>query len=740
MGKTSSSIEAFAELKTFGEANRLLVLAPKRVALNSWPDERRKFRESFGHLSIEAAIGTPDERLAALRSNPDILTINYDNIGWLMQQYGEHWPFDMVVADECFPAGTLVTVREGQCPIESIKPGTEVLTRKGFKRVTRTYRKRTESLVEVRTFDGARVVCTPSHRFWTTSGWKEAQELRATDTLCSLVQKVRNPILHSEKPRWTVDGSFLRSQLSQQFCFEESHTPGKPPTFQPSIGQLASRERLLEQGCSDASIDTGEIEQSAEGARLAASRWARRERAWDESSGAVGLRTSCRGVGLELTNTYAGFARAQNTDELQTGLRVAGSQNRFGDRRHFSQGLQDSGRGQKEDPCFGRTRVAGVSAFECASGTTVFDLEVEDAHEFFAGGILVHNCTRLKGLRVSLQQRQKKDGTMGKVFLAGQGSKRAKTLASVAHAKVRRWVNLTGSPAPNGLQDLWGVQWYVDAGKRLMTSFDGFSKRWFRPDWGSSKEQQRMSPLPHAQGEIERLLAQTSITVDARDWFDIKEPIERHIMIDLPPAARKQYDEMQRDLFTWIEQHPLEAFSAGTKATKCLQLASGSVILDRDGNWLPVHDEKLEALKSIVEETTGENLLVAYQYRADVERILKAFPFARKLDANPQTLRDFQDGKIRMLLAHPKSAGHGLDMQHNCHIMVDYSSGFNLEEDEQIIERIGPTRQAQMGRKIDVWRYRIVARDTLEETAVLPALKRKMDVQDALKAAMKTTR
>lgn len=449
MGKTSSSIAAFSELQLFGEAGRALVLAPKRVAITSWPDEIGKFRESFGHLKIAAAIGTPEQRLAALRSNPDILTINYENIPWLIEQYGDHWPFDTVFADE---------------------------------------------------------------------------------------------------------------------------------------------------------------------------------------------------------------------------------------------------------------------------------------------------STRLKGLRVSLQQCQRKDGTMGKVFIAGQGASRAKALAAVAHTKIRRWVNLTGSPAPNGLQDLWGQQWFVDAGKRLQTSFSGFNQRWFRPAWGSTPEQQRFEPLPHAQPEIERLLRQCSITVDAKDWFDIKKPVEAHIEIDLPPAARKQYEQMQDELFTWIDAHPLEAFNAGTRMLKCLQIASGSVIVDDKGAWAAVHDQKLQALESLVEENSGENLLVAYQFRADAERILKAFPFARMLDANPQTVRDFQQGNIRMLLAHPKSAGHGLDLQHNCRILVDYSSGWNLEEDEQIVERIGPTRQAQIGKNVAVHRYRIIARDTIEQTAVLPALARKMNMQDALKDAMKISR
>lgn len=338
-----------------------------------------------------------------------------------------------------------------------------------------------------------------------------------------------------------------------------------------------------------------------------------------------------------------------------------------------------------------------------------------------------------------MQRRQHKDGTLGKEFITGQGAKRAKALAHIAHKHVKRWVNLTGSPAPNGLVDVWGSMWFVDGGFRLGNSFDAFSQRWFRMVPGSDKQQQRIEPIPFAQDQIQRLLAQVSITVDAKDWFDIKVPVERHIMVDLPPKARKMYDEMQQALFTWVDEHPLEAFSAGTKAQKCLQLASGSVIYDSDeSKWSPVHDEKIEALRSIVEETNGAPLLVAYQFRADLERILKAFPRAKSLDKKSDaTIREFQDGKLSMLVVHPASAGHGLDLQHNCWTMVDYSSGFNLEYDEQVIERIGPTRQMQLGKDRAVFRYRIVARDTIEETVVIPRLKSKASVQDALKEAMK---
>jgi SNF2 family DNA or RNA helicase len=353
--------------------------------------------------------------------------------------------------------------------------------------------------------------------------------------------------------------------------------------------------------------------------------------------------------------------------------------------------------------------------------------------------VFADESPRLKGLRMSVQRRQRKDGSWGPEFLVGQGTARAKALAEVAFSKVRYWLNATGSPAPNGIQDLWGQQWFVDRGQRLGNSFDGFSKRWFRAVPGGDGYSQ-IEPLPYAQREVEALLAQTSITINAKDWFDLEDVIEREVYVDLPPKARRHYLEMEKQLFTELEDGvEVEAFNQGSKAQKCLQIASGALIVSTPGarrEWQEIHDEKIEALRSIYYETSGEALLVAYQYKADLERILKAFPKARELDDRPQTQRDWNAGKIRMLVCHPASAGHGLSLQHGGRILVDFSTGYNLEHDEQVIERIGPTRQMQSGLDRSVFRYRIIARDTTEQHSVLPRIREKLTVQESLKRAM----
>lgn len=341
--------------------------------------------------------------------------------------------------------------------------------------------------------------------------------------------------------------------------------------------------------------------------------------------------------------------------------------------------------------------------------------------------MLLDESTRVKGLRVTMTKNDN---------VKGQGSVRAKALATVAHKQVRTLFNLTGSPAPNGVIDLYGQQWFIDGGRRLGHTFKAFEDRWFYCKQTKDGYTQRV-PFDHAQPEIEALMKDCSITIDARDYFDIKEPLVRNIMVDLPPKARAAYLSMEKELFADIEKHAVEVFTSGGKANKCLQIANGSVFYDKESNWVSVHDEKIEALKSLAEELNGEPLLVRYQFRPDRERILKAFPRARFLDDKKETEDAWNRGEIPMLVCHAASAGHGLSLQHGGRVLVDYSSHYDLEHDEQVIERLGPTRQLQSGYDRMVYRYRLIARDTIEETSVLPRLLKKMSVQDSFKEAMK---
>ena len=173
-------------------------------------------------------------------------------------------------------------------------------------------------------------------------------------------------------------------------------------------------------------------------------------------------------------------------------------------------------------------------------------VETLGEHWFF-DTVIADESTNLKGLRVSLHKSK-----TGKTVMRGQGSVRARAIAKVAHKKVRRWVNLTGSPAPNGLQDLWGQMWFVDGGRRLGSSFSAFEDRFFRQIPNSGGYGVRLELLPHAAPLIHDKIRDVSITVDPKDWFDIQAPIERLVEVELPPAARSAYDAMEQELFAEV--------------------------------------------------------------------------------------------------------------------------------------------------------------------------------------------
>jgi len=330
------------------------------------------------------------------------------------------------------------------------------------------------------------------------------------------------------------------------------------------------------------------------------------------------------------------------------------------------------------------------------------------------------------------------ESTRLKSFRLRQGSVRARALASVAHSKVQRFIELTGTPSPNGLQDLYGQAFFLDKGARLGRSFAAFRNRWFRTiQVGADRHAVRLEPLPHAQAEIHDRLRDVCLSLDARDWFDIKEPIVHTIKVQLPAKARSLYRDMERDMFLQIGLSEVEAFHAASRTIKCLQLANGAIYTDDAVNaWAEVHEAKLQALESIVTEAAGMPVLVAYHFKSDLARLLKAFPQGRHLDSNPQTLTDWNAGRIPILFAHPASAGHGLNLQDGGNILAFFGHWWNLEEYQQIVERIGPTRQAQAGHDRPVFIHHIVAEDTVDEL-VMERRESKREVQDILLEAMK---
>lgn len=320
-----------------------------------------------------------------------------------------------------------------------------------------------------------------------------------------------------------------------------------------------------------------------------------------------------------------------------------------------------------------------------------------------------------------------------KSFRLRQGGRRAAALAKVAHQRAKRFIGLTGTPSPNGLQDLWGQMWFLDGGQRLGRTYDAFRQRWFQ----KTHDGFGMKALPHAQAEIQDKLRDICLTVDLKDFgVQLDEPIVNNVYVDLPPRAAALYRDMERKMFMELEGIEVEAFNAAARTIKCLQLANGAAYVDEGGNWKEVHDEKIAALEDIVEEAAGAPVLVAYHFKSDLARLQKAFPDGINV-ATQQGMADAKAGKGRVWFGHPASMGHGVDgLQYHCNQAAFFGHWWNLEERLQFIERIGPTRQMQAGHKRPVFIHNIIARRTVDED-VIERVVSKREVQDILLDAMK---
>lgn len=322
------------------------------------------------------------------------------------------------------------------------------------------------------------------------------------------------------------------------------------------------------------------------------------------------------------------------------------------------------------------------------------------------------------------------ESTKLKGFRTRQGTARAHALSTIVR-KTSRWVNLTGTPAPNGLKDLWGQAWFLDYGKRLGNTWTAFKDRWF------TTEAYTMAVVPKAfaQEQIQKAIADVTLTIQMKDWIDLREPISHPIWVELPPERMKEYRRLEREMFVQLANEiELTALNAAARTNKCLQFAAGAAYHDGD-TWTEIHTVKIDALEEIVEETAGANLLVAYWWRHDAARIQKKFPHARILKNN-KDVADWNAGKISMLLIHPQSAGHGLNLQHGGCTIIWYSLWWNLEVYLQANERIGPVRQMQSGYERVVTQYHILAKGTLDEE-VYERMQSKREVQDLLLDAMK---
>lgn len=244
---------------------------------------------------------------------------------------------------------------------------------------------------------------------------------------------------------------------------------------------------------------------------------------------------------------------------------------------------------------------------------------------------------------------------------------------------------LTGTPSPNGLLDIWSQIYLIDFGERLGRTMTAYKQRFFESDYMGYK----FFPREGAAEKIHDLIKPIAMSMKAEDYLELPDRIDLVEKVELPPATLKEYREFEKHLLAELpEGEEIEAVSAAVLANKLLQWCNGALYTDDKGNWAEVHKVKVEALADLIEQNEGENILVAYNYKTDLERLQKAFPQGRALDKNPQTVIDWNNGEIPLLFAHPASAGHGLNLQRGGSMIVWFGLNWSLELYQQFNARL----------------------------------------------------
>ena len=308
-------------------------------------------------------------------------------------------------------------------------------------------------------------------------------------------------------------------------------------------------------------------------------------------------------------------------------------------------------------------------------------------------------------------------------------AKRWKALRRM-RGRIRRFIGLTGTPRPNGLEDLWPELYLLDLGERLGKTLGAFRARYLVPEKSNGHIVYSYKPKEGAEAEVYDKINDICMSIKKEDVLSLPGQIYSDVVVRPPDALLKKYKKFEREkvLECLDADGEVVAGSAAALTNKLLQFANGA-IYDMDRQVHELHDLKLEALEELVEQAGGDPVLILYAYQHDEDRIKARIP-CRKLDTS-QDIRDWNAGKIPVAIAHPASIGHGLNLQHGGHILIWFGLTWSLELYQQANERLNRPGQTQVCRI-----YHIVLKGTHDER-VLQALSRKEEGQAAAIEALR---
>lgn len=323
-------------------------------------------------------------------------------------------------------------------------------------------------------------------------------------------------------------------------------------------------------------------------------------------------------------------------------------------------------------------------------------------------------------------------------YMKNTQTQRFKTLKPLLNNFDRRW-GLTGSPAPNSLLDIFGPQYIIDQGATFGPFISKFRTDYFYPSGYGGYE---WKLLPDGEQRIYEKLGDKVLRMAALDHLDLPELAYNDIRIDLPEGARAIYEDFEKKLTIELETGNVTAVNAAVAVMKGQQIANGGSYLDQDGTdaarkTIHIHDAKTEAVLDLVEELSGQPCVIGYHFQHDLERLQAAFPEAPVIGSGvvgkalEGITTQWNAGEVPVLLAHPMSAGHGLNLQGAGHAVIWYSLTWSLEIYEQFIRRLW-----RQGQKNHIMVHHIIARNTVDE-AIMLAIQRKDKTQQNLLNAVR---
>lgn len=311
-------------------------------------------------------------------------------------------------------------------------------------------------------------------------------------------------------------------------------------------------------------------------------------------------------------------------------------------------------------------------------------------------------------------------------------AKRFKALTWVRHS-IHRIVELTGTPAPNGLLDLWAQIYLLDEGQRLGKKITHFRERYFDPDQRGRDMVYSYAPKPGADNAIRQLIGDICVSMKAEDYINLPDCLYNDVPVVLDSRAKAAYERLEKDTLLQVAESTIDAGSAAVLTGKLLQLCNGAVY-DDAGQMVEVHQCKLEAFLEVIESLQGQPVLVFYNFRHDLERleaVLAGTGLRVRRLTGAADEADWNGRKIDVLLAHPASCAYGLNLQAGGNHVIWFGLNWSLELYQQANKRLH--RQGQTEKVII---HHLVVQGGVDED-VVAALHDKGDTQDRLMAALK---